>query len=267
MIRTSRITENPGSFHGRDCFTTVGRKYSTTVVALAVTQLEHASRHTNASSSTSTIPPSLFSERVKYLHDYARLATSNPLCAITLTVVMFSIAGIPPLAGFYSKTFLIFAAIGSANYVLSIVAIAMSVISAFYYIRIVKIMYFEPTMLQTARRVERSQSAEYSSLRLDSHKIASLDSGDTNSLLVQNKARKPETTTENKSIEKGEKQIRVLPFSLKKEFAYTMLSFTRISKQVSLVCALCFCFLLFFSMHPKPIFLLTQKALLLLTLL
>lgn len=82
-------------------------------------------------------------QRVKYTTDLAFLGKSNPILAITLTITIFSIAGIPPLAGFYSKAFLVFAAVSSSQYILALIAVLTSVISSFYYIRIVKIMYFE----------------------------------------------------------------------------------------------------------------------------
>lgn len=261
-------------------------KNSSVFLRLGVTRyISQYSNMSNSSSSSanlsnfksptlkSSLPLSLLSERVKYTHDYARLATSNPLCAITLTVVMFSIAGIPPLAGFYSKAFLIFAAIGSANYVLSILAITMSVISAFYYIRIVKIMYFEPNMQKKQSFLMQKQSF---------YKARSNDSSNV-SLPLRNQiyAEKDKIKIESKKNQaffarhtkkEGERTFKkpvlestILPTFLKKEFAYTMLSFTQISKEISLVCALSFSFLLFFSLHPKPVFLITQKALLLLT--
>lgn len=82
-------------------------------------------------------------ERIKYTTDLAMLAKSNPLLAATLTVSVFSLAGIPPLAGFYGKAFLFWAALSSSQYLLALVGILTSAISCFYYIRIVKIMYFE----------------------------------------------------------------------------------------------------------------------------
>jgi NADH:ubiquinone oxidoreductase subunit 2 (subunit N) len=82
-------------------------------------------------------------KRIKYTTDLAMLAKSNPLLAATLSITMFSIAGIPPLAGFYSKAFLMFAAMSSSQYMLALIAVLTSVLSCFYYIRIVKIMYFE----------------------------------------------------------------------------------------------------------------------------
>ena len=82
-------------------------------------------------------------QRIKYTTDFGMMAKSNPVAAFTLTVSMFSIAGIPPLAGFYSKAFLFFAALSSSLYLLALIGVLTSVVSCFYYIRVVKIMYFE----------------------------------------------------------------------------------------------------------------------------
>jgi proton-translocating NADH-quinone oxidoreductase chain N len=81
--------------------------------------------------------------RVKYITDLANLGKTNPILALTLTVTMFSMAGIPPLAGFYSKAYLFFATLSSNLYMLAIIGVLTSVLSCFYYIRLVKIMYFE----------------------------------------------------------------------------------------------------------------------------
>jgi proton-translocating NADH-quinone oxidoreductase chain N len=81
--------------------------------------------------------------RIKYITDLAFLAKTNPLLALTFTITMFSMAGIPPLAGFYSKAFLFFATMSSNLYVLAVIGVLASVLSCFYYIRLVKIMYFE----------------------------------------------------------------------------------------------------------------------------
>jgi proton-translocating NADH-quinone oxidoreductase chain N len=81
--------------------------------------------------------------RIKYITDLAFLAKTNPLLALTLTITMFSMAGIPPLAGFYSKAFLFFALMSSTLYVVAVIGVLASVLSCFYYIRLVKIMYFE----------------------------------------------------------------------------------------------------------------------------
>ena len=82
-------------------------------------------------------------QRIKYTTDLGMMAKSNPVLAFTLTISMFSIAGIPPLAGFYSKAFLFFAALSSNLYLLAVIGVLTSVVSCFYYIRVVKIMYFE----------------------------------------------------------------------------------------------------------------------------
>jgi len=81
--------------------------------------------------------------RMKYITDLKSLAKSNPLMAITFALSMFSIAGIPPLAGFYSKMYVFLAAMESELILLAIVAVLCSVVSSFYYMRIIKIMYFE----------------------------------------------------------------------------------------------------------------------------
>ena len=81
--------------------------------------------------------------RIKYITDLSYLAKTNPILALTFTITMFSMAGIPPLAGFYSKAYLFFATMSSGLYSLAIIGVLMSVISCFYYIRLVKIMYFE----------------------------------------------------------------------------------------------------------------------------
>jgi proton-translocating NADH-quinone oxidoreductase chain N len=98
-------------------------------------------------------------ERVKYNTDLALLSKTNPLLALTLTVTLFSMAGIPPLAGFYSKAYLFFAALASNLYFLALIGVLASVISCFYYIRIIKIMYFEtPQKIQTFSRLSRGTS-------------------------------------------------------------------------------------------------------------
>jgi len=81
--------------------------------------------------------------RLKYISDLGSLAKTNPLLAITLSITMFSYAGIPPLAGFCSKFYLFFAALGSGAYLLALIGVLTSVLSCFYYIRFVKVMYFD----------------------------------------------------------------------------------------------------------------------------
>jgi len=80
------------------------------------------------------------------ISSFSGLAKTNPIMAIMVTVLMFSTAGIPPLAGFFSKFYVISAAIKSGYFITAIIAVLFSVISAFYYLRIVKVMYFDESI-------------------------------------------------------------------------------------------------------------------------
>jgi NADH-quinone oxidoreductase subunit N len=71
------------------------------------------------------------------------LSKTNPLIAISLAVLMFSMAGIPPMAGFFGKFFVFIEAIKEANYEIAIIGVVASVVACFYYLRIIKVMYFE----------------------------------------------------------------------------------------------------------------------------
>lgn len=83
------------------------------------------------------------SSQLRYISDLSLLAKTNPLLAFTFTMTLFSMAGIPPLAGFCGKFFVFFSALSSSFYILAFVGIFTSVVSCFYYIRLIKIMYFE----------------------------------------------------------------------------------------------------------------------------
>jgi NADH-quinone oxidoreductase subunit N len=71
------------------------------------------------------------------------IAKSNPILAASLTILIFSFAGIPPMSGFFAKFYVLFAIVGNGNYILALIAIMSAVISCFYYLRIIKIMYFD----------------------------------------------------------------------------------------------------------------------------
>lgn len=81
--------------------------------------------------------------QVKYINDLQGLSKSNPLLAYTLAINMFSMAGVPPLAGFFAKFYLLFSGLESSFNILVILSILFSVISAFYYIRFIKIIFFD----------------------------------------------------------------------------------------------------------------------------
>jgi NADH-quinone oxidoreductase subunit N len=77
------------------------------------------------------------------ISDLAGLGRSDRTLALILAILMFSLAGIPPLAGFFGKYFVFMAAVKSGLWLLAILGVLASVVAAFYYLRIVKIMYFD----------------------------------------------------------------------------------------------------------------------------
>jgi NADH-quinone oxidoreductase subunit N len=80
---------------------------------------------------------------VENIGDLAGLGRSHPGTAFFLAALMFSLAGIPPLAGFFAKFYVFLAAIQSGLYMLAVVGVVASVIGAYYYLAIVKLMYFD----------------------------------------------------------------------------------------------------------------------------
>ena len=85
------------------------------------------------------------------LSDLGGLSRSNPWSAFLLMIVMFSMAGIPPTVGFWSKLFVIQSVIEFESVWLAVVAVMTSLIGAFYYLRVVKIMYFDSNESSTTR--------------------------------------------------------------------------------------------------------------------
>ena len=80
---------------------------------------------------------------VEQIGDLAGLSSTNPLMATIMTIMMFSLAGIPPLAGFFAKWYVFLAAIEAHLYALSVIGVLSSVVGAYYYLRIIKIMWFD----------------------------------------------------------------------------------------------------------------------------
>jgi NADH-quinone oxidoreductase subunit N len=90
-------------------------------------------------------------QALERVDDLAGLSTTNPLMATVLTAMMFSLAGIPPLAGFFAKYFVFVAAIKAGLYALSVIGVLASVVGAYYYLRIVKLMWFDAATREIAR--------------------------------------------------------------------------------------------------------------------
>ncbi len=82
-------------------------------------------------------------ENVEKISDLAGLSQTNPVMATIMTLMLFSLAGIPWLAGFWAKWYVFLAAIDAGLYALSIIGVLTSVVAAFYYLRIIKIMWFD----------------------------------------------------------------------------------------------------------------------------
>ncbi len=75
--------------------------------------------------------------------DLAGLSHNSPWLAYPLAILMFSISGIPPMAGFFGKFFIFKAALESGNYILAVIGVLTSVVAAYYYLRIIKTMFFD----------------------------------------------------------------------------------------------------------------------------
>ena len=77
------------------------------------------------------------------IKDLSGLSKNDPHLALGFLIILFSMAGIPPLAGFFAKFYIFMSVIHSEMYYLAIIGLVTSVISAFYYLRIIKIIYFD----------------------------------------------------------------------------------------------------------------------------
>ena len=77
------------------------------------------------------------------IDDLSGLSKNHPVLSLSLLITLFSLAGIPPLAGFFAKFYVFKAVIEQSMYFLAIVGLLSTVIAAFYYLRIIKIIYFD----------------------------------------------------------------------------------------------------------------------------
>ena len=78
------------------------------------------------------------------IEDLSGLSKNHPILAFSMLVILFSLAGIPPLAGFFAKFYIFMAVIEQSMYFLAIIGLLSTVVAAFYYLRIIKIIYFDP---------------------------------------------------------------------------------------------------------------------------
>ena len=77
------------------------------------------------------------------INDLSGLSKNHPMLALSFLIIFFSLAGIPPLAGFFAKFYIFMAVIEAEMYVLAIIGLLTTVVSSFYYLRIIKIIYFD----------------------------------------------------------------------------------------------------------------------------
>ena len=77
------------------------------------------------------------------IEDLSGLSKNHPLLSFSLLIVLFSLAGIPPLAGFFAKFYVFMAVIEQSMFFLAIVGLLATVVAAFYYLRIIKVIYFD----------------------------------------------------------------------------------------------------------------------------
>lgn len=88
---------------------------------------------------------------VENVDDLAGLSATKPFMAVVLSALMFSLAGIPPLAGFFAKYFVFVAAVEAQLYGLAVIGVLSSVVGAYYYLRVVKVMWFDDAKVEFTR--------------------------------------------------------------------------------------------------------------------
>ncbi len=95
---------------------------------------------------------------IENIPDLAGLSRSQPLMALALAAFMFSQAGIPPLAGFFGKLYIFIAVINAGLYIPAVIGVVASVVAAYYYLRIIKVAYFDPPAEPFDQPIERDMA-------------------------------------------------------------------------------------------------------------
>lgn len=98
-------------------------------------------------------------QAVENISDLAGLSKSSPAMAYSLAALMFSMSGIPPLAGFFSKLFVFQAVVAEGYYTVAVIGVLASVIGAYYYLRIIKVMFFDKSEEKFDANIYASRSA------------------------------------------------------------------------------------------------------------
>jgi NADH-quinone oxidoreductase subunit N len=87
-------------------------------------------------------------QHVEKISDFSGLSRTNPLLAFFFAMLLFSLAGVPPLAGFFAKWYVFVAAMKANLFTLAVIGVLTSVVGAYYYLSIVKVMYFDEPLAQ-----------------------------------------------------------------------------------------------------------------------
>ena len=82
------------------------------------------------------------------IEDLSGISKNHPILSFAFLIILFSLAGIPPLAGFFAKFYIFMAVIEQSMYFLAITGLLATVVSAFYYLRIIKVIYFDPEKIK-----------------------------------------------------------------------------------------------------------------------
>ena len=86
------------------------------------------------------------------ISDLSGLARTDPMLALAFAIFMFSMAGIPPFSGFFGKLYVFYAAVQAGTWTLAVIGVLTSVIGAYYYLRVIKVMYFDDVQPAFDRR-------------------------------------------------------------------------------------------------------------------
>ena len=82
-------------------------------------------------------------QAIENIADFAGLSKTSPFMAYALTGLLFSMSGIPPMAGFFAKFFVFQAAVAGGYMVIAVIGVLTSVVAAYYYLRLIKVMFFD----------------------------------------------------------------------------------------------------------------------------
>jgi NADH-ubiquinone oxidoreductase chain 2 len=139
---------------------------------------------------------------IKFISELKGQFFSNPLLSLSFTICLFSMAGIPPLIGFFSKQFVLYSAVQNGYYFMAIVAILVSVISASYYLKIIRVLHTEK------EEIISDETSSYSILNEESNYTS------INNLLTQTEEL---NTISNKKVKANEENLDSIKNLVNKE--------------------------------------------------